>query len=526
MSQVLYRKYRSQDFTQVFGQASVKKVLAEAISQQKISHAYLFTGPRGTGKTSMARILSKSLNCTNRKDANPCNKCPNCVAINEARFMDLIEIDAASNRGIDEIRDLKEKVGFLPVEGTYKVYIIDEVHMLTTEAFNALLKTLEEPPKNVVFVLATTEAHKLPLTIISRTQRFDFKPASDEELKGKLRYILKNEKIKFEDEALDLVVSSAGGSFRDAESLLEKVISSRGYKEDKTINAEDVSSLLGLADHRLVERFFQLVSSKDVERSLGLIQQAQRDGVDFAQFTKQLLYKARIGLMQNIAGEETKYPRKFLFELIKELLVASEKVKTSVIPSLPIELAILNVIGIPRDESVSRVGSDSLPGKSKLNEIKGAITKLSQDTKEMIKEHSKVLETETVVNTENSEGKVESDPGDIDSNLDFDIVSSSWDKLLKNAKRANPHLAAILVKVVLKSCEGGRLQIEVPFKFHQKQLEGGRVNSAFQELAKKVYGYPVALEVSVNGGLVEKVEEEKQVESNVSVIEEVFADLV
>ena len=264
MSQVLYRKYRSQDFSQIFGQDSIKKVLTEAVKKNKVSHAYLFTGPRGTGKTSMARILAKALNRSNKKGADPCNKCSNCQAINESRFMDLIEIDAASNRGIDEIRDLKEKIGFLPVEGLYKVYIVDEVHMLTSEAFNALLKTLEEPPKNVVFILATTEVHKLPLTIISRTQRFDFKSASDDQLRAKLEYILKCEKISYDGEAIDMIVGTAGGSFRDAESILEKVLSSIGYKKDSEINLEEVSSILGLADTKYTDLLIDYASQGNI----------------------------------------------------------------------------------------------------------------------------------------------------------------------------------------------------------------------------------------------------------------------
>jgi len=235
VGQVLYRKYRSQTFSQVYGQDSVINVLLHSVNTDNISHAYLFSGPRGTGKTSTARIFAKAVNCNFLKDGDPCNKCDTCNAINNGQFLDLIEIDGASNRGIDEIRQLKENVNFVPTQGKYKIYIIDEVHMLTTEAFNALLKTLEEPPAQIIFILATTEAHKLPLTIISRVQRFDFKLAEDKFIELKLKKILDAEKVNIEDEALKLLISSAEGSFRDGESILEKVLNSTDKKSTKII---------------------------------------------------------------------------------------------------------------------------------------------------------------------------------------------------------------------------------------------------------------------------------------------------
>jgi len=518
MSQVLYRKYRSQDFSQIFGQESVKKVLTEAIKEQKAAHAYLFTGPRGTGKTSMARILAKSLNCTNRKGADPCNKCSNCLAINESRFMDLIEIDAASNRGIDEIRDLKEKVGFLPVEGAFKVYIIDEVHMLTSEAFNALLKTLEEPPGNVVFILATTEAHKLPLTIISRTQRFDFRPASNEQLKAKLKYILGEENISYEDDAIDMVISAAGGSFRDAESVLEKIISSTGYKKDLTINSEDVSAILGLADSQYVDLLMDYIYQGDAGNAFKIVQQAGESGVDFIQYSKQLLFKARRELIQSISGEGSKYNPRFLFVFIKEVLDSSEKLRSSLINTLPLEMATLSIIEVFREKNVGNSenkATPSLPTKSdsKKEEKKQKLKKVEKQQKV-----EKIEETQKV-----EEGQVKKTSPD----MNFDGVSALWVHLISDAKKANPHLAALLIKVVLKDYKDERLLVEVPFKFHQKQLENGRVNSAFQELAKKVYGGTLVLEITVNESLASNtvIEEEEEV-SNISVIEEVFGDLV
>lgn len=536
MSQVLYRKYRSQDFSQIFGQDSIKKVLTEAIKKNKVSHAYLFTGPRGTGKTSMARILAKSLNCSNKKGADPCNKCSNCQAINESRFMDLIEIDAASNRGIDEIRDLKEKIGFLPVEGLYKVYIIDEVHMLTSEAFNALLKTLEEPPDNVVFILATTEAHKLPLTIISRTQRFDFKSASDDQLKAKLEYILKCEKISYDSEVIDMIVNTAGGSFRDAESILEKVLSSIGYKKDSIINLEDVSSILGLADTKYIDLLIDYASQSNIEKSFEIIQQAGDSGVDFIQYIKQLLLKARRELTQNISGVAIKYDTYFLFVFIKEVLEAQERSRSSLVNTLPLEIAILNIVELlnnkggkydTKQQGLSLSSKSSSSGSMDSSNMSGLKSKDMDKTSDLTKKGGKQevrLESKT---EEKQKVQLVQEIQIEESVIDFDRVSTLWSQLIDDAKKANPHLAALLVNVFLKDYIDGRLLVEVPYSFHQKQLKSGKINNAFQGLAKNIYGCTLVLDIAINESLARniKVEEESD-DSNISVIEDVFGDFV
>ena len=212
----LYRKWRPQGFDALVGQEAVRTALTNALETGRIAHAYLFAGPRGTGKTSTAKILAKAVNCEHGPTPNPCNECQNCVRINDGTSMDVFEIDAASNRGIDEIRDLREKVAFAPVSGRYKVYIIDEVHMLTTEAFNALLKTLEEPPPHVIFILATTEPHKIPATIHSRCQRFDFRRVTDADIVKRLREVADGSGIAADDDALQLIAVQADGGMRDA----------------------------------------------------------------------------------------------------------------------------------------------------------------------------------------------------------------------------------------------------------------------------------------------------------------------
>ncbi|MEM5794931.1 MAG: DNA polymerase III subunit gamma/tau, partial [Bacillota bacterium] len=245
----LYRQWRPQDFEQLVGQEHISTTLKNAITSNRIAHAYLFSGPRGTGKTSTAKIMAKALNCLQGPTIHPCNACDRCKRIIDGSSMDVLEIDAASNRGIDEIRELREKVKFTPVDGRYKVYIIDEVHMLTTEAFNALLKTLEEPPAHAIFILATTEPHKIPATILSRCQRYDFRRIDSEAISGRLLKVLQEMSIEAEPEALGVIARFAEGGLRDALSILDQCIAFSGDR----ITVEDVRSMLGLAGDEWLE---------------------------------------------------------------------------------------------------------------------------------------------------------------------------------------------------------------------------------------------------------------------------------
>jgi DNA polymerase-3 subunit gamma/tau len=277
---VLARKWRPQTFSEVVGQEHITGTLKKAVEKGRLAHAYLFAGPRGCGKTTTARLLAKIINCEHPKGSEPDNECASCLAINEGRHLDVIEIDGASNRGIDEIRDLREKISYAPSQGRSKIYIIDEVHMLTTQAFNALLKTLEEPPAHVYLVFATTEPHKVPATILSRCQRFNFKRLELKEISSQLEKICTAEKIPFEAEALTLVARRAEGSMRDAESLLDQCIAA----SDGTVGLDLVRRVLGLVDASLVTELLGAIAARDRRTALAIVDRAVDSGLDLEEF--------------------------------------------------------------------------------------------------------------------------------------------------------------------------------------------------------------------------------------------------
>lgn len=304
MSEVFYRKWRPQKLADVVGQDSVIQTLRQAVALGRVAHAYLFCGPRGTGKTSTARILAKAVNCLSPQDGEPDNECEICLSITEGRALDLIEIDAASNRGIDDIRDLSDKIRFSPNEARYKFYIIDEVHMLTTQAFNALLKTLEEPPEHAIFVLATTEPSDVPLTIVSRCQRFDFRRISPESMVGKLSELCRGEDVEASPESLDLIARTSTGSLRDAENLLEQVVVSYG----SPVTEEQVRDLLGLGGDELAEELVGHIVGRSVDQGLMVINRVSSQGDDLRQLHRGIMdYLRGLLLLKTNAGSSLNF---------------------------------------------------------------------------------------------------------------------------------------------------------------------------------------------------------------------------
>jgi len=359
---VLYRKYRPQTFSEIIGQEHVIQTLTNAISSGMISHAYLFAGPRGSGKTSIARLLAKAVNCENREEgeAEPCNKCSSCLEIKDGRALDLIEIDAASHRGIDEIRELKEGIKFAPTKSKYKVFIIDECHQLTKEAANAILKILEEPPSHAIFILATTEIHKMIPTIISRCQRFDFRKLTAPEIIKRLESICGKEKKTIQKSALELIALNSGGSLRDSEGLLDQALTFAG--KNNQISAEGIKDLLGLVEIELVAKFCDFIAEKKAAEAIKFLNEITDKGSDIQEFVKILINYLRQALILKIVGKETANPiitgltkEEFqklekqadifkeaeLQNILKLFLEAENKMKYSPIPQLPLELAII-----------------------------------------------------------------------------------------------------------------------------------------------------------------------------------------
>ena len=343
--QALYRKWRPQKFEDMVGQTAVTKTLKNAIIHHKTSHAYLFTGPRGTGKTSAAKIFAKAINCLNPQDGEPCNDCLLCKGITEGTIGDVIEIDAASNNGVEEIRDIRDKARYAPTQATYKVYIIDEVHMLSTGAFNALLKTLEEPPKNVIFILATTEPHKIPATIISRTQRFDFRRITNDEIIQRLRYILEQEEIAYEEEALSVIARCANGGMRDALSLLDQVIS---FSDDKVSFEQAIQVSGSLTDDLMIE-FVRLLTQQQAQAALLQLQdllllgkEASRLIEEWLEFSRDLLVAKQTGDMIGRSEAFVEFAKEveeaFLYRFMDALNQTQQEMRFTTKPTISLEV--------------------------------------------------------------------------------------------------------------------------------------------------------------------------------------------
>lgn len=392
----LYRAFRPKNFSEVVGQEHVSKTLKNALVNFRVAHAYLFCGPRGTGKTSSAKILAKAVNCLDFKQGEPCNQCENCTAINSGNFLDVFEIDAASNRGIDEIRDIRDKVKFAPSQGKTKVYIIDEVHMLTSEAFNALLKTLEEPPEHVLFILATTEPQKIPLTILSRCQRFDFRKISTAEIKEHLAAILEKENIAISDNALNVIARKAAGGMRDAISVLDQCIAFAGEK----IESEHVEKVLGTLGEEQVLQISQDIITGNAGLVILQINKYLQSGKDVKQIVRDLIEHFRQVMLFKLSQSEglvtiskeilpqveeqsQKLSVAYLGQIILKLTEVERELRFSSQPQILLEAGLVEIIITGNstgftDNQTENIATTPTAGMSKAKKKKEANTKSPQ----------------------------------------------------------------------------------------------------------------------------------------------------
>lgn len=505
----LYRKYRPQTFSDLIGQDQVKIPLLTQLQSGKFTHAYLFSGPRGTGKTTTARLFAKALNCKIYKDnkfGEPCNKCENCLAIAEGSYLDVLEIDAASNRGIDEIRDLREKIRLAPTVGKYKVYIIDEVHMLTNEAFNALLKTLEEPPEHAIFILATTELHKVPATIQSRTQKFEFVRPKKEHIKEKLSKISKEEKWTIHPEGLDEIAKVADGTFRDAEVLLDK-ISSVNQKASR----EEVQNLLGQKESKQIVEAINLLMNKKTREAVLWVGEFVEAGGDVKVLVEDFLEVLRNILMIKVGALEknTIYSQE-VFENLKSFSQQINKdkltnwiklfneslveLKDSPIPQLPLELAIIEACEF-NDEVTVEVKTIEQTNTTETKiviepEVAEDLIKESQESAPVEEEKpkkTKIVKSDSLVDT-----KVVKSDGD--KKLVMEDLQKFWLNILENVKSKNSSLAVFLKSATPTSLDDdGLLTLEVGYRFHKDRLEEPKNSLLLSTTIEAILGRPVRI---------------------------------
>lgn len=491
----MYRKYRPKNFSELVGQDHIRDTLRSAVKSNRISHAYLFCGPRGTGKTTTARILAKAINCQKAKAGEACNHCAICKDFISGRSMDLIEIDAASNRGIDEIRGIIEKIKFTPTRTDYKVFVIDEAHMLTKEAFNALLKTLEEPPSHAVFILATTEPHKLPPTILSRVQRFDFQRVNPADIAKRLKKIAQKEKIKVDDEAIEIITEAADGSFRDAESLLDQVAS---YM-NKRIKLADVELILGVSDYQSVVELIDYLIKKDSRAAINLINRLMVEGHDLTHFNKALNEYLRKLMLISKASIDPKElfadPQKpqeqveilsagEILQYIKSFIQTQREIKSSTIPQLPLEMAIVELVGeeVPEEANLE-IKPVNNKEKSVIQEKVASSIKVKREKKsERIEKKDKII-----------------DFANIDQFLNL------WPKLLSTASQINHSLLALLRSSVPVEIKNDTIKLAVHFKFHQDQLMTEKRRQAISKIVKKISGKDYKIECILTERIDKKV---------------------
>ncbi len=502
MSQSLYRKWRPLHWDQVIGQEHVVQTLRNAVTAQRVAHAYLFAGPRGTGKTTTARILAKAVNCLDKDPAKrPCNNCEHCQAVNQGRFLDLIEIDAASNTSVDDVRDLRDRINFSPNQGHYKVYIIDEVHMLSTAAFNALLKTLEEPPPHAIFILATTEVHKIPATVLSRCQRHEFRRIPVKEIIESLTRLAEEEKIMAEPDALSLVARQATGSMRDAISLLDQLASA-----GDNITLQLAQDVLGTATSQAVLEVIEAMLKRQSAQGLEAIHRSLDAGSDPRQFARQIVEylrglllvalgnAAQVDATAEVRSQMARHAQALtvseLLRVIQAFNQAATESRGSWQPALPLEIAFIEAITSGGETSESKPAQAPPPSP--------AVTQGPPATKTGTQPGG--LPDSQLAGQPGATKVARSEPITVSEVSPEDAISSqrldqSWNLVLAQLKRQNPSLTALVNSVKTRSLKGNTLTLGMSGDVLKMRLEDPANIELLEKVLKQVMGRDIYVKV-------------------------------
>ena len=511
--QAIYRKFRPKIFDDVLGQEHVTRTLKNQIMSQNIAHAYLFSGIRGTGKTSTAKIFARAVNCLNNHEGNPCNECEICISILDETNMDVIEMDAESNNGVDDIRELRDKVMFLPVKSKYKVYIIDEVHMLSKGAFNALLKTLEEPPEHLLFILATTEPQKIPATILSRCQRFDLKRINADIIVENMKKICNELEIKYEEKALKLIAANSEGAMRDAQSILDRCISFNSQ-----VDYDTVINLLGTVNYQVILEAVEAIADKNIVKTMSLVDNILNSGKELTFFLDELIICFRNMLiikttnssdnLMRISEDETNEIKELnkkisveeIVKIIEELSIAQSECKKALNPRVLLETKLIkmlhNVHYVNLDVLVERIENieSSINGKYqpkdavKEPESTENIERTIKTTSVKKTEKEDILKTEKIENVDkNKEEALENKQQNKSDQAIFDAIISEWQSLLKEIRRENAGLQAIireskLTEVINKKAV---FEFDSKFTFHINAANQPKNKEEFKEILSR-----------------------------------------
>jgi DNA polymerase-3 subunit gamma/tau len=511
--QAIYRKFRPKIFDDVLGQEHVTRTLKNQIMSQNIAHAYLFSGIRGTGKTSTAKIFARAVNCLNNHEGNPCNECEICISILDETNMDVIEMDAASNNGVDDIRELRDKVMFLPVKSKYKVYIIDEVHMLSKGAFNALLKTLEEPPEHLLFILATTEPQKIPATILSRCQRFDLKRINADIIVENMKKICNELEIKYEEKALKLIAANSEGAMRDAQSILDRCISFNSQ-----VDYDTVINLLGTVNYQVILEAVEAIADKNIVKTMSLVDNILNSGKELTFFLDELIICFRNMLiikttnssdnLMRISEDETNEIKELnkkisveeIVKIIEELSIAQSECKKALNPRVLLETKLIkmlhNVHYVNLDVLVERIENieSSINGKYqpkdavKEPESTENIERTIKTTSAKKTEKEDILKTEKIENVDkNKEEVLENKQQNKSDQAIFDAIINEWQSLLKEIRRENAGLQAIireskLTEVINKKAV---FEFDSKFTFHINAANQPKNKEEFKEILSR-----------------------------------------